>query len=111
MFRYWVFDIVSWLIEPEPPSWDMVSWLMAPESPIVSCAIAELLDVPEWPMLSWPVLPLPVLSWDVLLGDIVSCDVLDELWAKAGTANTAATRAAAAKVEMRLDIDDSFKGC
>jgi hypothetical protein len=25
------FDVVSWLIEPEPPSYDIVSWRVAPE--------------------------------------------------------------------------------
>jgi hypothetical protein len=31
MIRYRIFDIVSWLIEPEPPSYDMVSWRVAAE--------------------------------------------------------------------------------
>ena len=92
---------MSWLIEPEPPSWDMLSWLMALVWPMVLCVIAEPLPVPEWLML----------SCDMLLWIIASCDAPDELWAKAGTANAAATRAAAAKVEIRLDMDDSFKSC
>jgi hypothetical protein len=44
--RYWDFDMLSWLIEPEPLSWDMVSLL------IVSCFMPEPFDIVEFPVLS-----------------------------------------------------------
>ena len=88
--------MVLWLIE-----WDMLSWLVELPFPMVSCPMCDSFDMAVWPML----------SWDMVLWDVVSCDMVDVLWAKAGTANAAATRAAAAKVVIRIDIDDSFKRC
>jgi hypothetical protein len=74
--RYWDLDIVSSLIEPEPPSWDMPSYV-----------IVEPLPVAEWPML----------SCGMLMWGMPSCRMLDELFAKAGAAKDAATRAVAAQ--------------
>jgi hypothetical protein len=88
--------MLSWAIEPEPLPCDMVSWLIAAVCPMVSCFMPESFDIVEFPTVLW---------------DIVSCDMVDELWASAGTANDAAIRAAAAKVGTCLNMDGSFKGC
>jgi hypothetical protein len=53
----------------------------------------------------------PATECDMLPWDIVLCDMINELWANAGTANATVIRAVAAKVGMYLNMDDSFSKC
>jgi hypothetical protein len=82
-----------WAIEPDPLPWDIVSWLIAVVCPILSCFMPLSVDVAEFA---------------AALCDIVSCDMVEVLWANAGTARAAAIRTAAASVGTRLNMDDSF---
>ena len=71
----------------------MLSWLIEPEDDI-------------WLM----ELPLPMVSWLMVEWLMVSFDMLDEvLWANAGTAKDAASRAAAARVGTRSNIIGSLR--